>query len=371
MCMKAEKVKRWMSIGSFCLLLGGCAGVHAGAEETEPILYETEYEDGENIPELESSENVDPETELKSETEEESEAKSEFESEAEETERAEILQLEYKVEDQNLEIGKCFADIVVPNYAMTEKGDKVTGQVEWRVPGDSRVFDKEIALGGVEGEKKIWEWTFVPDDTVYESLSGTVEITMQKDREEESGSLADLANLWKDHGADKTSHTASASGSSIGASNTIKVSDLQDIGKWMGSLLTGAEILGDKKDGSVKEIGKGTFTVVHGTVKREESKNQAETESSVPESEKEMMPATSEAGDADTETAEPFLSAFISGTEQTKHTERSYVYREREKKEALLPAEMSVDHHMNCRKALKYGKFGMAVFAHCRSRYWK
>lgn len=373
--MKAEKLIKLLAVCSCCVLLGGCAGVNARVQETETILEETELPVSE---ETQADEEVSVETaaeempeevqildqsteakvvtqtlveeaEREAEPETDTEIETEFEQEPENAQEENRQGLEYKVENQELEIGKCFGDIAVPEYALTEDGSKVSGKVEWRKPGKSRAFDQDMALTGVEGEKRTWEWTFVPDEAGYETVSGTTELTMREPQEEEEGTLAGLVNLWTDKVTDETSGASSASGSSIGASNIIEVSDLQEIGKWMGSMITGAGILGEET-GGIRTVGKENFAVAHGTVKREEAEIQKN-----PETEKEND--TVDTGKA------------VSGREKEPIKARAKAVGTDHKEKRMLPEQKPDAAEMSCREAMEYGRAGAAIFVLSQSWY--
>lgn len=372
--MKAEKLMKLLAVCSCCVLLGGCAGVNARVQETETILEETELPVSE---ETQADEEVSVETiaeevleeaqvldqsaedkvvtqalveeEREAEPETDTEIETESEQETENVREENQQRLEYNVEDQELEIGKCFGDIAVPEYALTEDGSKVSGKVEWRKPGKNRVFDQDMALTGMEGEKRTWEWTFVPDDTGYETVTGTAELTMREPQAEEEGTLAGLVNLWTDKVTDETSGSSSASGSSIGASNIIEVSDLREIGKWMGSMITGAGILGEET-GGVKTAGKENFAVAHGTVKREEAEIQKS-----PETEKEND--TVDTGKA------------VSGKEAEPTKARIKAAGTNHKEKRMLPEQKTDTMEMSCQEALEYGKAGATIFLLSQSWY--
>ena len=52
-----------------------------------------------------------------------------------------MISVEYTIEDQKLESGKTFEDIIVPEYAIAEDGNEVTGNVEWLDPDSKMVLD--------------------------------------------------------------------------------------------------------------------------------------------------------------------------------------------------------------------------------------
>ena len=364
--MKAEKLIKLLAVCSCCVLLGGCAGVNARVQETETILEETELPVSE---EMQADEEVSVETaaekmpeeaqvldqstddKMEKDTEPETDTENETESE-QQTENApeeNLRRLEYKVEDQELEICKCFGDIVVPEYALTEDGNKISGKVEWRRPGKSRAFELDMALTGVEGEKRIWEWTFVPDEAGYERATGMTELTMREPQTGEESALAGLANLWTDKVSDKTSGASSASGSSIGASNIIEVSDLQEIGKWMGSMITGAGVLGEET-GGIRTVGKENFAVAHGTVKRDEEEIQKS-----PETEKENDIV--DTGNAVSGKAEEPIKDGGKAAE-TEHKEK-----------IVLPEQKTGAAEMSCQEALEYGRTGATIFILSQSWY--
>lgn len=350
--MKAEKVIKLLAVCSCCVLLGGCAGVNARVQETETILEETELPVSEETQVLDQSTEAAVVTQAlmeEAEGEAELETETEFEQEPGNVREENLQELEYKVEDQELEIGKCFGDIVVPEYALTEDGSKVSGKVEWRKPGKSRVFDQDMALTGVEDEKRTWEWTFVPDEAGYETVTGTTELTMREPQEEETGTLAGLVNLWTDKVTDETSEASSASGSSIGASNIIEVSDLREIGKWMGSMITGAGILGEET-GGIRTVGKENFAVAHGTVKREEAEIQKN-----PETEKEND--TVDTG------------KDVSGKEKEPIKTRTKVAGTDHKEKRMLPEQKTDAVKMSCQEALEYGRAGATIFVLSQSWY--
>lgn len=255
--MKAKKLMKLLGICVGCVLLSGCTGVSARVQNTETVLEETELpgsegteesemepddtcvemaeetgteeeqvldqsaeiqtanvevSDPSGISETEHLDETENETENETETESETEMTSEEQTEAGETEN--LRKLEYQVEDQELETGKCFGEIKVPEYATAEDGSKVTGKIEWRKPGKDRVFDADMALTGMDGAKRTWEWTFVPDEEGYEKVTGTVEITMREALPEEGGDMMEMAGLWLDKVTDETSKSSSSSGSS-------------------------------------------------------------------------------------------------------------------------------------------------------------
>lgn len=366
--MKSEKLMKLLGICSCCVLLGGCAGVNARVQETETVVEETEQNETENDVEemtaeavtevsAETEQILDQSQEIK-ETEEEnsqeediaqtSDKETEKESESESEEEKRLL-LEYQIEDQELEIGKCFGDITMPEYAEAEDGSQVTGKVEWRRPGGGHAFDPDMALTGEDGEKRTWEWTFVPDEGRYESVSGTVEITMKSalplavgDEEDE---MTKLKELWKKKGTEENAGGSSSSGSSIGASNVIKVSDIKEVANWMGSLMTGTGVLGDQKGSTAKAAGKEDVNLVYGTTANEAEYAEP---SGAPEA------GTGAAGTEEKNT----VSVQIS---QQKGTDGQRTETESES-ESSTSKEQKEDAGLTGEEAKKYGEYGMTAF---------
>lgn len=406
--MKAKRLMKLLGICAGCVLLSGCTGVSARVQNTETVLEETELpgsegteesemepddtcvevttgtgteeeqvldqsaeiqtvnaevSDPSGIFETEHLEETEAEIETEEETESETEAGSEEQTEAGETEN--LRKLEYQVGDQELETGKCFGEITVPEYAIAEDGSKVTGKVEWRRPGKARVFEDDMALTGLDGDKRTWEWTFVPDEEGYETVTGTVEITMREAvQAEDGGEMAKIADLWSEKVTDETSKGSSASGSSAGASNIIEASDIAEAVKWMGSHMTGAGLIGDEKENSAREAGKENFTVAHGTVKREETEAQKELESGLFETEKEKAASALDTGNA----AETKATSYR--TPNTPMAALRYVMN-RSKADSQdaknqtgsfrVDAEPQTE-DLTCEEVLEYGNLGVAVF---------
>lgn len=404
--MKAKKLMKLLGICVGCVLLSGCTGVSARVQNTETVLEETELPGSEEtevsemepdveevsvevatgngmeeeqvldqsaeirtanaevpdppgISETEHLEKTEAETEDEEETESETEMDSEERTEAGETEN--LWKLEYRVEDQELETGKCFGEIAVPEYAAAEDGSKVTGKVEWRRPGKDHVFEEDMALTGMDGDKRTWEWTFVPDEEGYEKVTGTVEITMREaTAAEEEGDMPGMADLWSEKVTDETSKASSASGSSAGASNIIEVSDIAEAAKWMGSHLTGAGAIGGEQGSAAREAGKENFTVAHGTVKREEAEEQKELESGLFETEK-------AASDLDTgNTAETKATSYrasaspLAALEYVMGRKNAGAGTNRPVAKSQVDMEQP-ESDMTCEDVLEYGSVGMAV----------
>ena len=389
--MKAKRLIKLLGICSCCVLLNGCIGVKAQVQNTETVLEETELPGSEGVEDTEmesdveassvevasgtgaeeeqvldqSAEikmaNVNPAaeervlaTEVAEETEIDTQAETEADSENQtEGEEAENLRkLTYQVEDQKLEIGKCFGAIVVPEYATDEDGSQVRGKVEWRKPGKDRVLDEDMELTGVAGDKRIWEWTFVPEEAGYEKVTGTAEITMQEMTAEEGGSMMEMAGLWPEKITDETSKASSSSGSSAGASNIIEASDMTEALKWMGAHMTGTNRLGGRKENTARDAGKENFTVAHGTVVHEENENQEELENRSLETEKIVE------GEAETKTTAYYTAE--SAVKALKHVpERKNTAPEAEKN---LTYTDQHEESLTCADVLEYGRAGMTVF---------
>ena len=241
---------------------------------------------------------------------------------------------------------------MVPEYATDEDGSQVRGKVEWRRPGKDRVLDEDMELTGVDGDKRIWEWTFVPEEAGYEKVTGTAEITMREATAEEGGSMMEMAGLWPEKITDETSKASSSSGSSAGASNIIEASNMAEALKWMGAHMTGTNPLGGRKENTARDAGKENFTVAHGTVIHEENENQEELENRSLETEKTVE------GEAETKTtayrtAESTVKAlkYVPERKNTApETEKNLTYTDQ------------AEEGLTCAEVLEYGRVGMTVF---------
>lgn len=393
--MKAEKLIKLLGLCSCCVLLSGCTGVSARVQNTETVLEETELPGSEGTEESEMEPDVEDATvEVTTGNEHEEEQvldqsaeiqtaeaapvaevtasetegveESETESETESEENKILRKLEYQVEDQELETGKCFGEIVVPEFATAEDGSRVTGKVEWRRPGKDRVFENDMALTGLDGDKRTWEWTFVPDEEGYETVTGTVEITMREAvSEEEEGEMAKIADLWSEKVTDETSKGSSASGSSAGASNIIEASDIAEAAKWMGSHMTGAGLIGDEKESSAREAGKENFTVAHGTVKREETEAPNEVESGLFETEKEKAASALDTGKAAETKATSYRASAspLAALEYVMNRNKAGSLKEKNDTGEALADRSQRTSDLTCEEVLEYGNIGVTVFA--------
>lgn len=338
--MKAENGLKLLGICSMGLLLSGCVGVHALPQETETsavesekqmaeeaALDQTEAKDAENAKTeevaaegseekeqvLDLSEDLPEKAPVVSGSENAGETENrntgndsfgessltEKETAASGTEdleetvesgstEAEKLSLEYEIKDQRLESGKTLKDVTVPEYAIAEDGKEVTGTVEWIDPDSGIVlepeFASEIAVTGAEGDKIAWDWAFVPEEEAYQTVEGHVELTLYTERHDETDSLLDLiakTETDKKPSSEKEKPSegpSSASGSSVGASSVIQIPSVSDAAKWMGEAMTGLGVLGNKNGLSSGEASDGKASVSHGTVLRDEIKENSQTE---------------------------------------------------------------------------------------------
>lgn len=320
--MKADKLAKLCMAGALCLNLIACTNVHArptvteqgteqilsseAGEELEDQMTEvlepgegTALEESELIidhtPEISEaavSENTAAEHTDTENTGSEKSAEKTTEPESESGTEEQMIPVEYTIEDQRLESGKTFDDIVVPEYAIAADGSEVTGEVEWLDPDSGMALDSEMELSGAEGESMVWEWTFVPDEAGYENAQGEVELTMYAAKHGVKNSIMDqVTDVRTESESGDKKQNSSASGSSIGASTIKEAESIRDVGKWMGSALTGLGVLGNSKDRGEYTTDRGNLTITHGTVKRETDQEK---------SAKQEMPQT-EAGSKDAE----------------------------------------------------------------------
>lgn len=212
--------------------------VTAGSEEA--AKEETEKETGKE---------ADKEAGNSTEEETTTETKAEEESTTEDT----TQELSYEIQDQKLESGKTFEDIVVPEYAVAEDGSEVTGVVCWKEPESGSSMNPATAITGDDGESVTWEWIFVPEEKSenYELPEGEVELTLY---------------------AAKQPPKNTVSGSSSGNDTITKIPSIKDALKWMGSGLTGIGSLGNSDDtGLIRPTGDASVTVSHGVIKEPEA----------------------------------------------------------------------------------------------------
>lgn len=296
--MELKKVVKFLMAGVLCLNLFGCSGVHARIVESETEdTTASESEEGTDLVEdleqraeetTEESEVILDNTPEVTVLETESVAADIEEREATEAETMEteslaaesedhMLALEYTIEDQKLESGKTFDDIVTPEYAVAEDGSEVTGEVEWLDPDSGMVLDSQMELSGADGENVEWEWAFIPEEDGYETAKGTVELTMYAAGHGSKNSIMDLIP-GKENASrnDDKKQNTSSSGSSIGASNVKEVASILDTDDWMGSAMTGIGVLGNNKESGDYTTDNGKFTITHGVVKRDTEEAQTE-----------------------------------------------------------------------------------------------
>ncbi len=252
------------------------AGSETNVEkETESeTVTDTEKETGsETVTDAEKETESEAVTDAESGTESEapadvgSEAESEASSDAETEPDSEVLAVTYEIEDQRLESGKTFDDIVVPECAIAEDGSKVTGEVQWKVPGYGITVDSDMEISGKDGECVTWEWAFIPEEqNEYEMAEGAVELTLYAAKKPAERPVPD-----KKVSDSKDLGESSSSGSSTDSINVIRVPSVKDAAKWMGSAMTGVGELGSgKAKGDIRQVDE-KLTISHGTVIREEN----------------------------------------------------------------------------------------------------
>ena len=182
-----------------------------------------------------------------------------------------MISVEYTIEDQKLESGKTFEDIIVPEYAIAEDGNEVTGNVEWLDPDSKMILDPQMELSGIDGESMVWEWNFVPEEDGYESVEGTVELTICTAGHGVTNSIMDRIT---ESGSENKN--TSSFGSSTGATNIKEFTSILDTLQWMGSAMTGVGSIGNSNDKGDYRTDSGNLTIVHGVVQHEETEVQTE-----------------------------------------------------------------------------------------------
>lgn len=237
----------------------------------EMILGETDAEEI-NIQVMDPLEETERQTEVESQTEATYEAEDSAEQTEKKEEKSETLAITYRIEDQKLESGKTFEDIVIPECAIAEDGSEVVGEVQWKDPVSGIVLEPDMEICGADGENLTWEWTFIPDEQgEYEQAAGDVEVTLYASKSSSKSLFSDMI-----FGNGKGTEKNSSSGSSNGAASIIKLPSGGASGKWIGSTVTGVGKIGSGNvtDGAKQVEEK--LTISHGVVKREETNETTE-----------------------------------------------------------------------------------------------
>lgn len=128
----------------------------------------------------------------------------------------------FEVADQEVEAGAEISKIAVPQAGIGADGEKVAGVVFWSDTEGGMPLPEDLLLSGSEGESMELYWTFVPEDSGYEPVSGKVNLTFRepavKENEKTNLDINEINGGWED-GAPNTgnlSDSASAQGSTVG-----------------------------------------------------------------------------------------------------------------------------------------------------------